>query len=189
MDALERIAKTQTDRGGLLVLDESFADVLPDSASFVPHIGARNVVVLRSFGKFYGLAGLRLGFAVASPALAARLRDALGPWAVSGAAVAVGRRAFEDAAWREAMRARLAHEAKRLDALLSGAGLSVAGGTSLFRLARTPRAQGLWRALCERGILVRRFEDRPDVLRFGLPGEGAWARLAEALKESTVAKI
>lgn len=170
IDAIARIADRQTARGGLLVLDESFADVLPDEASFIPHMGARNVVVLRSFGKFYGLAGVRLGFAVASPALAARLRDALGPWPVSGAAVAVGQRALSDRSWRTAMRRRLIEDTTQLDDLLRAAGLHVLGGTPLFRLIETKDAQALWRRLGECGILVRAFADAPHRLRFGVPG-------------------
>ena len=185
IDALDAIADRQTERGGLLVLDESFADVLPEEASFVSQIGARNVVVLRSFGKFYGLAGLRLGFAVASPALAARLRDALGPWAVSGASVAVGQRALADLDWRLAMRRRLVEEASKLDHMIGDAGLALVGGTPLFRLIETKDAQALWRALGRRGILVRAFADQPHRLRFGLPGEEKnGARLHTALQES-----
>lgn len=188
--ALAPLAQGLTRRGGLLVLDESFMDVLPNAVSFAPHIGGQSVVVLRSFGKFYGLAGLRLGFALAPPVLAARLRDALGPWAVSGAAVDIGQRALADAAWRDTMRLRLEKDAARLDRLLSDAGLALAGGTPLFRLAETRRASTLARALAARGILVRTFEDRPARLRFGLPGgEEQWLRLAEAMEESNNTKL
>ena len=189
-DALAPLARSLTDRGALLVLDESFMDVAPDDASFVLRIGTQSVVVMRSFGKFYGLAGLRLGFALAPPALAARLRDALGPWAVSGAAVEIGLRALADRAWRDTMRVRLADHAARLDRLLSSAGLTIVGGTSLFRLAETSHASTLAKALAARGILVRTFADAPTRLRFGLPGgDEQWARLARALEESNVAKL
>ena len=131
--ALADILRT---RGGVLVVDEAFMDVGPPGASLGPDVLRANVVVLRSFGKFFGLAGLRLGFALAAPALAARLAAMLGPWAVSGPALAVGTKALADAAWIEWTRRELAHEAQRLDTLLTGAGLVVVGGTSLFRLAR-----------------------------------------------------
>src|SRR5262249_48332222 len=99
--------------GGILVVDEAFMDVGPDQ-SLSGDVGLGNIVVLRSFGKFFGLAGLRLGFALAAPPMAARLKASLGPWAVSGAAIAVGVTALTDRSWKEAARARLAHEARQL---------------------------------------------------------------------------
>jgi cobalamin biosynthetic protein CobC len=166
---------------GLLVVDEAFVDVVPPGAS-VAGAGRRNIVVLRSFGKFYGLAGLRLGFALAAPELARRLRAVLGPWAVSGPAIAIGELALADEAWHETTRARLAATASRLDEVLSGAGLEVAGGTSLFRLVRTPAARELFDRLGGAGIYVRRFAEQPTWLRLGLPAsEPQWVRLAAAL--------
>ncbi len=172
---------------GLLVVDEAFVDLEPDAAelSLAPHLGRRGtgaVVVLRSFGKCYGLAGLRLGFAVAAPAWAAALRAALGAWAVSGPAIAAGRAALADDRWRAAMRARLAREAAALDACLDDAGFAIRGGTVLFRLAEAAGAPVLRHRLGHAGILVRHFADRPRWLRFGLPGDdAAWARLCQAL--------
>ena len=169
-------------RGGVLVVDEAFMDVGPADTSLCGDVGLGNIVVLRSFGKFFGLAGLRLGFALAAPGLAARLRASLGPWAVSGAAIAVGEPALEDRAWTQATRALLAREAQRLDELLTGVGLNVCGGTSLFRLVRTTAASELFHHLGRAGILVRRFDEQPAWLRLGLPaGEDAWRRLRTAL--------
>jgi len=135
--------------------------------------------VLRSFGKFYGLAGLRLGFALAEPSLAARLTEALGPWAVSGPAAAVGTAALADAEWAAATRARLAAAATALDGLLAARGLAVLGGTALFRLAEAADAASRFERLAAGGILVRRFAEAPHRLRFGLPPDAdATARLA-----------
>jgi cobalamin biosynthetic protein CobC len=175
------VAEQACRRGGLLVVDEAFMDAVGHGDSLVPATVHPGVVVLRSFGKFFGLAGLRLGFAIASPKTAARLRAALGPWAVSGPALAVGTVALADRDWAEAMRARLADAAVRLDALLGGAGLAVSGGTPLFRLVRTARAPQLFYRLGVAGILVRHFPDQPGLLRFGLPGpEADWERLSTA---------
>ena len=169
-------------RGGMLVVDEAFMDAGPAGTSLCGDVGLGNIVVLRSFGKFFGLAGLRLGFALAAPDAAARLRASLGPWAVSGAAIGVGEAALRDRAWREDTRARLARAAQRLDQLLTAAGLDVVGGTSLFRLVRTTAASELFLHLGRAGILVRRFDEQPPWLRFGLPaGEEAWHRLRTAL--------
>jgi cobalamin biosynthesis protein CobC len=168
-------------RGGILVIDEAFMDVGPDE-SLSADVGLGNIVVLRSFGKFFGLAGLRLGFALAAAGTAERLKASLGPWAVSGAAIAVGVAALTDRAWKEAARALLAREARRLGELLAEQGLDIVGGTPLFRLVRTRAASELFHHLGRAGILVRRFDEQPAWLRFGLPlGEQAWLRLRNAL--------
>jgi cobalamin biosynthetic protein CobC len=157
-------------------------NVSETSASLVGEVGRGNIVVLRSFGKFFGLAGLRLGFAILAEDIAARLRASLGPWAVSGPAIAIGEAALADNAWIEAMRSLLAQEARRLDALLTDAGLKIVGGTLLFRLVQTPAAAALYGSLGRSGVLVRRFAAHPTWLRFGLPGdEQAWERLTRAL--------
>ena len=167
---------------GLLVVDEAFMDVGPEGFSLSGDVGCGNIVVLRSFGKFFGLAGLRLGFALTSPEIAARLRAGLGPWAVAGPALAIGAAALADQAWVATTRARLAQAALRLDQVLTGAGLTVTGGTSLFRLARTAAAPALFHHLGRADILVRRFAREPTWLRFGLPaGEPELKRLAAAL--------
>ena len=157
-------------------------DVGPPEASLAAEVSCGNVVVLRSFGKFFGLAGIRLGFAIAAPTLATRLRTALGPWAVSGPALAAGAKALADIAWRERARRRLEKAAKRLDTILNGSGLDIVGGTSLFRLARTAEADALFRHLGRAGILVRAFPQDPNWLRFGLPANRReWQRLKGAI--------
>ena len=176
------LADKHSRRGGVLVVDEAFMDVGPPGASLGPDVLRPNIIVLRSFGKFFGLAGLRLGFALAAPALAARLAAMLGPWAVSGPALAVGAKALADAAWIDQTRRELAQQAQKLDAVLISANLDIVGGTSLFRLARSAAAPALFEKLGRAGILVRRFPDHPDWLRFGLPAdEPARRRLAGAL--------
>jgi cobalamin biosynthetic protein CobC len=175
-----RALADQLARGGLLVVDEAFADL--EGVSVAPQLPHPALVVLRSFGKTFGLAGLRLGFALASPDRAAAIRSALGPWAVSGPAIAIGCRALADAAWLAEARARLARDAAALDACLIAAGLRIVGGTRLFRLAATPDAAAIYHRLGRAGILVRRFGAHPGWLRFGLPGDAtALARLAAAL--------
>jgi cobalamin biosynthetic protein CobC len=166
----------------LVIVDESFADLEEAGVSLAPHLPQPGVFVLRSLSKSYGLGGLRLGFALAAPDLAASLRAALGPWPVSGPAIRIGASALGDRAWLEAARERLGRDGGRLDALLTQAGFDLIGGTHLFRLAASGRAAALFRRLGEAGILVRRFDYRPDWLRFGIPGsEQAWQRLARAL--------
>jgi cobalamin biosynthetic protein CobC len=167
---------------GLLLVDESFVDLEDGALSLVPHLPLPGLIILRSLSKSYGLGGLRLGFALAAPELAASIRVRFGPWPVSGPAIEIGIKALSDGAWREATRLRLQGDAKRLDAMLADAGLEPVGGTLLFRLATSEAAGAVYERLGKAGILVRRFERRPNWLRFGIPGEeAAWGRLAQAL--------
>jgi cobalamin biosynthetic protein CobC len=179
-DRLLELAAMLAGRDGMLIVDEAFADCDP-SASLAPASGAPGLLVLRSFGKFFGLAGLRLGFALAPPALAETLRRALGPWPVSGPALAIGEIALADEAWIATTRRDLARQAAALDMALGHAGLEVIGSCALFRLVATERAAALAEHLGRRGVLVRAFAERPGWLRFGLPG-AAHERLAAALK-------
>jgi len=164
-DAAARLAA----HDGLLVVDEAFMDVGPEAESVARDVAGLPIVVLRSFGKFYGLAGIRLGFAIADAKTAALLRAQLGPWAVSGPALAIGARALADRAWRAGMQAQLAAEARALDAVFGHHGIETVDGTSLYRFLRSAAAPGIFDRLGRAGIFVRRFEDRPDALRIGLP--------------------
>jgi len=180
-DELLDLADARGSRG-LLLIDEAFMDVGPAGASLSGEVARHNIVVLRSFGKFFGLAGLRLGFALAKPDIATRLVASLGPWAVSGPAIAIGEVALADYAWAKTMRQRLEGEARRLDAALAEAGIEIVGGTSLFRLVRTSAAGSLFEYLGRAGILVRRFPEHAMWLRIGLPrDETSWDRLFTAL--------
>ncbi len=179
-DMLALAAARLAARGGLLIVDDSFADFAPD-ASVVP-LGLSATLVLRSFGKTYCLAGIRLGFAIGGPAMVGRLREALGPWAVSGPALAVGAAALADGAWLARQRGDRARDAARLDALMAPHAHLV-GGTVLYRLYASDRAASLFAAFGRAGIFVRRFQHDARLLRLGLPpDETAFARLAAALE-------
>ncbi len=181
-DDLLALARELRPRGGLLVVDEAFMDVGPPGASLADEVWRGNIVVLRSFGKFFGLAGLRLGFALATPVLAARLTALLGPWPVSAPALFVGAKALADGGWIEATHRASAPAAARLDSILTHAGLDIIGGTSLFRLAHARAASELFHYLGCAGILVRMFAEHPAWLRFGLPAqEQDWRRVEIAL--------
>jgi len=184
---LIELSRALAARGGWLVVDEAFADLDP-ALSLAPDVSDSGLIVLRSFGKFFGLAGLRLGFALAALALAARIADGLGPWAVSGPAAEIGAAALADSTWIAETRAGLAARAARLDASFGRAGLNVVGGTALFRLVETPNARALHDHLGRHAIHVRDFPDRADRLRFAVPAtEAAFARLANALSEPRAA--
>jgi len=168
----------------LLVVDEAFADFEPSPTSAAGFLGSPGLVILRSFGKSYGLAGIRLGFALAAPQKAAAIRAALGPWAVSGAAIEVASRALADAPWRSEAAHRLDIAVLRMDTALQEAGFAAPSGTRLFRLVGADDAPRRFGILGRAGVFVRRFEERPTLLRFGLPGEALWSRVEQAIKDT-----
>jgi cobalamin biosynthesis protein CobC len=174
MRPAEILALARGRRGGaLVVVDEAFADP-EDVISSVPHLAQGDpVLVLKSFGKFFGLPGLRLGFSVGPAALIERVSAQFGDWPVSGPALAVGTPALADLAWQAEARRWLSEQARRLDEVLAGAGLTVAGGTRLFRLVRSPEAAALHDNLARQAVWARIWPDAPELIRFGLPADAA----------------
>ena len=180
-EEIAALAEGLAKAGRWLIVDEAFGDLDPHAGALAS-AAPDGLVVLRSFGKFFGLAGLRLGFAIAPRDLAARIEARLGSWAVSGPAIAVARAALGDVNWQRLTRDRLEAEAARLDRLLEAGGLEIIGGTALFRLAAHERAAELFADLLAARIYVRRFAHDPRWLRFGLPACAAdSARLGAVL--------
>lgn len=179
--ALLGLARSLAARGAWLVVDEAFIDPRSD-ASLAPSAGIPGLVVLRSFGKFFGLAGARVGFVGAWPELLGQLSVFLGPWTISTPSRLLAREALRDIDWQDATRRHLPQDASRLSALLAQHGLAPAGGCELFQWVRTESAPAIQEALARLGILVRCF-DEPAALRFGLPGrESDWQRLEAGLR-------
>nr|MBL8412536.1 threonine-phosphate decarboxylase [Dechloromonas sp.] len=177
LDAAHQLKK----RGGWLIVDEAFMDPTPED-SLTPLAGtdeAPNLIVLRSLGKFFGLAGARVGFIFAAADILNKINEAMGPWAISGPSREASRLALQDTAWQAAARPRLIAAGQRLQALLTP--LGEVKSTALFATLNSPQAAELHEALARQGILTRHFDQQP-LLRFGLPGnEGEWHRLADAL--------
>lgn len=180
---LTELAQLATEHGKWLLIDEAFMDCSPEYSICRQSHKFERMIVLRSFGKFFGLAGLRLGCAVMPPELAAALTDRIGPWAIAGPALTIARAAFEDLVWQTDMRHQLSIDANRLDNLIASlTDLERVGGTILFRLYHGKNAAKLAHHLGTQGILVRLFDDHADRIRFGLPGtEKDWIRLEKAL--------
>lgn len=159
--------------GGWLVVDEAFVDCHPQ-ASVAPEVGDDGrLVVLRSFGKFFGLAGLRLGFVIAPGALREPLRAALGSWPIHAAALAIGRAAYADGEWIARTRAELPRRAAALDRVLDRHGLAPQGACPLFRYLAGCDAEALFTRLARARILSRPFANQPDTLRLGVPADPA----------------
>jgi len=165
----------------LVVVDEAFCDLVPE-LSVARHCDHENLIVLKSVGKFFGLAGLRLGFVLSGDGIAARLQQNLGPWPVSGPALRVGAAALSDVRWIGSNRKRIRLAATRLRTIVGVSGFQVLGGTDLFCLIEHTCASELFEHLARAAILVRRFDNRPTWLRIGLPGhEADFQRLEAAL--------
>ena len=172
-------------RGGWLLVDEAFLDAADPSGerSMLEHTGEPGLIVLRSLGKFFGLAGLRVGFVAAWPDLLQPLQTLLGPWGISHPARWVAKRALQDQVWQQATRAKLQQRSERLQILLTEYGLSPRGGTALFQWVVDEKAESWQQALAAEAIWVRRFS-HPASLRFGLPvDEAQWQHLASALNK------
>ena len=168
-------------RGGCLIADEAFADAEP-AASLAPETGEAGLIVLRSLGKFFGLAGARVGFVLAAPPIRERLAAVLGPWPLAGPARQAAAGALADLPWQQAQRARLAQARAALAEALSEAGLPPSGGTALFQWVPCSAPRALQEALAHHGIWIRAFDDPPGV-RLGLPGAPTdWQRLDRGLR-------
>lgn len=180
-EALAGLARRLASRGGILVVDEAFGEVTPN-ASVAGETGREGLVVIRSLGKFYGLAGVRFGVVLTNELIARRLEERLGPWAVSGPALAVAVQALSDGKWRKQTRKKLVAMREDLEVILLKSGHEIAGGTDLFVLSRQGKAHELWEFLGSRKILTRVFPGKEDWMRFGMPGDKrALKRLHNAL--------
>ena len=176
-EALNRLSS----RGGWLIVDEAFADLEP-GLSLAPMVGGGNLLVLRSIGKFFGLAGLRLGALVAPACIRQAMADRLGWWSVSAPALSIGAAAYADFCWQSETRVRLAAAARGLRDLLNQGVCRVVGGTDLFKYVETEDARKVWTHLANNGIYVRRFPWSRRNLRIGIPPDAtAEERLAKAL--------
>lgn len=181
-EALLGLRERQAARGAWLVVDEAFIDTEPQ-LSVVAHASAGGLVVLRSVGKFFGLAGARVGFLFAPPALLEKAREEIGPWSVSGPALAVAAKALANVAYQNHSRMLLKLASARLREMLEKKGYEVAGATDFFAWVKHAKARDIQDRLARNGILVRAFDDPPS-LRIGLAdSEEAWHRLERALEK------
>jgi cobalamin biosynthesis protein CobC len=169
--------------GGWLVVDEAFMDTTPQH-SLACHSGQEGLWILRSLGKFFGLAGLRVGFLLGEPQALTQVESLLGPWTITGPSQFIASQALADHHWQQQMREYLPTQAAQLAQLLSQHGLTPTGGTDLFQYVPHPASRMLQQALAEQGVWTRYFA-APQALRFGLPSPTAWSHLAQALGKAS----
>ncbi|WP_420547150.1 threonine-phosphate decarboxylase CobD [Curvivirga sp.] len=182
---LLKISNQQASRGGYLVIDEAFIDISSEE-SLSDYAGQEGLIILRSFGKFFGLAGIRLGTLLAPQDIIERLQRRLGPWAVSSITLAVATQAYQDQEWIDRQKTNLSKSSEKIDRLFSAVGCDIVGGTILYRLYHTESASTLFNHLGQKGIYLRHFEYNPNWLRVGVPdihNELLWQRLENALSD------
>lgn len=177
---LLQLHATLAKRGGWLIVDEAFMDATPEY-SIAKHTHVDGLFVLRSLGKFFGLAGARVGFLLAAPAQLQQIKEELGPWTIAGASRHIAMRALQDCTWQQNTRVTLANNSQRLASLLTQYGLKPAGGTALFQYIATEAANHIHSQLAQQGVWVRKFTEQP-ALRFGLPDDNRWQQLEQALQ-------
>jgi len=177
--------QTLSSRGGWLVVDEAFMDVTPEK-SLVSSGIKPGLIILRSIGKFFGLAGIRCGFVISDNEMLQRLSQKLGPWTLSGVTRFIATQALLDKTWQDDSRKSIVESSKRLNNMLSQVGLTPRGGTALFQWVEHEQAKDLYQAFAEKGVLIRLFAKQGKMtkpsLRFGLPkNEKQWQQLSETL--------
>jgi len=170
---LERLIRELPDV--LLLVDLAYAEFAREDLTAVA-LSAPNAVVVRTFSKAWGLAGLRVGYALGTAQVIDALRRAGNPYPVSGLSLELARRALAQPELAAGYVAQVCQERDELNRLLTMAGIETASSEGNFVFARTPDAESLWRGLGARGIAVRWFGEQPalrDSLRISCPGDPA----------------
>lgn len=188
VNQLQDARRTLAERNKWLIIDEAYADLVPDH-SMAPYGGADGLIIFRSFGKFFGLAGIRLGALIAPADVLEAINKRLGVWPVAGPTLQIAENAYKDVDWQINMRHRLKIMRKAMDSVLEGRGLRIVGGTDLYRFVQTTDARKYWRSLAEHGIYTRQFNWCKHSLRLGITSsEEALHRLSVALSTIRISK-
>jgi cobalamin biosynthesis protein CobC len=166
-------------RGAWLIVDEAFMDSTPDD-SLAAHADLEGLFILRSLGKFFGLAGVRVGFLLAADHYLVRVKEMIGPWSVTGPSRYIATQALQDTEWQLNTREMLASQSAKMQNLLNRYNLKPQGSTDLFHYVPTANANEIQAQLAQLGIWIRIFSN-PSALRFGLPPAHQWDRLEAAL--------
>ena len=166
-------------KGGWLIVDEAFMDARCEN-SLVSYGGCKGLIILRSVGKFFGLAGIRSGFVFAEDRLLSQMEEALGTWSVSSVARYITKLALSDKRWQEQTKIRLRSESEKLQVCLQASFRQQPEGCDLFQTLMLPQASDVYKQLAQQGVLVRLL-DNEQGLRFGLPLPSQWPKLEQVL--------
>ncbi|WP_193755581.1 threonine-phosphate decarboxylase CobD [Psychromonas sp. psych-6C06] len=178
---LQALAERCQTQQALLVIDEAFADIFDADFSYVPHLSEaqQNVIVLRSFGKFFGLAGLRIGFVCSSQYWCEVIQENIGPWSVNGPALYIAEQALSDTAWQVKQQQRLQVQRHKMQQLLSEIWpMYRIESNALFMTLFTEYAPLIYQQLCQHAVYVR-LTDEKNALRFGIADEKQLQKLQE----------
>lgn len=175
---------------GLLVIDEAFMDVMPNEQSYCSQVNDSHSLVLRSFGKFFGLAGIRIGFLVADNAWCQTFKALLGPWQVNGPAQIIAQHALSNKLWKEKQKdtlhlLRKVQEKLFLQVLPNDLLVDIKGCDLFIALHfnHPDIAKNLYHLLCKQGVYCR-LADEQDTLRFGITTEETLGRLEISLRNA-----
>lgn len=173
-------------KSGWLIVDEAFIDTQPEK-SLGAYAHDDGLIVLRSLGKFFGLAGVRSGFVLAEEKLLRQIQVELGPWAVSGPTRYVSQLAVQDVIWQQSSIEMLKKKSLKLKKILKDIMLknnikSTVKGTDLFQTVYFSGAESLHIELARNGILTRLLDDKSGI-RFGLGKESQLIKLESVMRK------
>ncbi|MGB0495833.1 MAG: threonine-phosphate decarboxylase CobD [Kangiellaceae bacterium] len=180
---LLELANTLAKKNGLLIIDEAFIDSNLSLSIATKASHFKNLIILRSIGKFFGLAGIRLGFAFANDTWLKQLKVKLGEWPISGPSLYIAEKALSDSSWQSAQRFRLDKQSMALHSLLRRVFNLNSKGCNLFRTINLANATEIFESLCKQAVYVRLTDDKKS-LRFGIPDSDGFFRLEKALLNS-----
>ena len=162
----------------ILIVDESFIDSVEcDSIVNQLNEDVSNIIVIRSFGKFFGLAGLRLGYVFSGKEIIRKFKRFFGPWQISKMSVKIATIAFSDDVWIKKTKNNLNEKANAIDNLMKKINWKITGGTNLFRLYSTSNSDLAQKLLAEKFIWSRKFSYSKKWIRLGIPNERDFKKL------------
>ena len=166
-----------------LIIDESFIDQYPRKSLSHKLDDQTNILILRSFGKFFGLAGIRLGFLISNKEIDKKIQFLIGNWPISNVAINVASKALIDHVWIMNTISFLKEGSYFLDCLASEINWKVVGGTNLYRLYETPNAHDAQNKLANFKIWSRRFSYSKKWIRLGIPRKKDFKKVSEIFKK------
>jgi len=163
----------------ILIIDESFK-----MFSTRRTLNFSNIIQINSLGKFFGLAGIRLGFVSGPSDFIKAVKEMLGPWPVSSLAAEIGIVALNDRVWISEMEKLLVTESNALHEACNSRNWELVGRTSLFHTYATSSCLEVEKQFAAHGIWVRTFDYSETWVRLGIPtSENQWERVKQALNQ------